>query len=325
MDKKIILTFLLIAALTLVPIVSGVEHNHDKNLFNNKLIINDNKTFSSNPKAFIQTTMGAIIVELYRDLAPNTVDNFIKLANDGFYEGLVFHRVIDDFVVQGGGYYPDGNPKQSPYGSINLEIHPDARHVDGAIAMARYPDPNSATSQFYICDGPQPSLDDDYAVFGKVTVDTISTVRDIAEVFVAPKYGHNHWPEEDIIIEYISIYEYDTDIDVIFRGGFGGFNIKLRNKNPEDYERPISFYIVVEDATTQGVDVELYRFDFVSTDTIPANRALKVKTIHEGFMFGLKFIRAKMSVDFDDDGKGDVYIRKLGLLIGPFVILLLEW
>ncbi len=80
---------------------------------------------NTNSIAVMNTTMGAILIELYEDKTPITTANFIKLTNDGFYNGLVFHRVIDDFVIQGGGYYPDGTEKISPYGPIDLEINPD--------------------------------------------------------------------------------------------------------------------------------------------------------------------------------------------------------
>jgi cyclophilin family peptidyl-prolyl cis-trans isomerase len=149
--------------------------------------------------------MGKIKIELYQDLVPNTVSNFLNLSNISFYNGLVFHRVIDDFVIQGGGHYPNGTRKISPFGPIDLEIHPKARHVDGAIGMARTSNPNSATCQFYICDGPQHFLDDNYAVFGKVTTDTMSVVRAIAEVETTTKYGMQDWPVEDVIINSVVI------------------------------------------------------------------------------------------------------------------------
>ena len=114
------------------------------------------------PIAVIDTSMGTIKVELYDDKAPNTCENFIKYANDGFYSGLVFHRVanldqsaLETHVVQGGGFDGDGNHKEPTYAEIDLEIDPDLTHVNGSIAMARTNDPNSATSQFFICDGKQ--------------------------------------------------------------------------------------------------------------------------------------------------------------------------
>jgi cyclophilin family peptidyl-prolyl cis-trans isomerase len=159
---------------------------------------------NTNSIAVIDTTAGTMLIELYEDLTPLTTANFIRLANDSFYDGLVFHRVIDDFVIQGGGYYPDGSLKNSPYGPINLEIHPDARHVNGAIGMARTSDPNSATSQFYICDGSQKGLDDEYEVFGRV-IHGIDIVRAIAAIETTTKYCMPDWPVDDIIITNIRI------------------------------------------------------------------------------------------------------------------------
>ncbi|MFO8133161.1 MAG: peptidylprolyl isomerase [Thermoplasmatota archaeon] len=157
-----------------------------------------------NSTAVIETTEGTITVALYDDKMPETTDNFKKLANDGFFDGLVFHRVIDNFMIQGGGFWPNGSQKQSPYGPIDLETHPDVTHVDGAISMARTTDPNSATSQFFICDGAQHGLDGQYAAFGKV-IDGMDVVRDIASVQTTAKYGHQDWPSNDIVIESITI------------------------------------------------------------------------------------------------------------------------
>lgn len=154
--------------------------------------------------AVIKTNMGTIKAELYTDKVPITTENFIKLANDGFYNGLVFHRVIKGFVIQGGGFYPNGTYKPSPYGTIPLEIDKSLTHVDGALGMARAMDPNSATSQFYICDGPQHFLDGKYAVFGRV-IEGIDVVRAIASVETTTKYGMANWPVEDVIIYSISI------------------------------------------------------------------------------------------------------------------------
>ena len=156
--------------------------------------------------AIIETGMGTIKVELYTDKMPITTENFIKLVNDSFYSGLVFHRVIKGFVIQGGGFYPNGTMKQNPYGPIKLETNPEVQHVDGAISMARTSDPNSATSQFFICDGAQHFLDGKYAAFGKV-VDGMNTVREIASVKTTTKYGMQDWPVEDAIINNITIEE----------------------------------------------------------------------------------------------------------------------
>jgi peptidyl-prolyl cis-trans isomerase B (cyclophilin B) len=162
------------------------------------------------PIALIDTTKGTIVVELFKDKVPNTVENFINLAKMGFYNGLVFHRVIDNFVIQGGGCRPDGTQKDSPFPPINLEINPEVHHVDGAIAMARTNEPNSATCQFFIDDGPQTKLEpggvdpNGYAVFG-VTIDGIDVVRAIASVATTTRYGMEDWPIDDIIINSIKI------------------------------------------------------------------------------------------------------------------------
>jgi cyclophilin family peptidyl-prolyl cis-trans isomerase len=161
--------------------------------------------------AIINTSMGTITVDLYENKTPNTVNNFVDYANNGFYDGLVFHRVIDGFMIQGGGFYPDGTKKQTD-DPIDLEIHPDARHVDGAIAMARTSNPDSATSQFFIDDGAQPSLEpggvdpNGYAVFGVVT-DGMEVVRSISAVDTTSKYGRQDWPVNDVIINSVTIEE----------------------------------------------------------------------------------------------------------------------
>jgi cyclophilin family peptidyl-prolyl cis-trans isomerase/PKD repeat protein len=167
--------------------------------------------FNTHSIAIINTTMGTILLELYEDKMPNTTANFIRLAQDGFYDGLVFHRVIDNFVIQGGGYYPNGTEKISPYGPIDLEINPDVHHLDGTIGMARTSDPNSATSQFFIDDGAQRYLEpggvdpNGYAAFGRV-VKGIEVVRAIAKVQTTTKYGTmEDWPVEDIIINQVTI------------------------------------------------------------------------------------------------------------------------
>jgi peptidyl-prolyl cis-trans isomerase B (cyclophilin B) len=122
---------------------------------------------------------GTIKILLYEDKMPVTTANFIKLAQSGFYDGLIFHRIGPTFMIQGGGYYQNGTLKQDPYGSINLETSSNVTHVDGAISMARTTDPNSATSQFFICVGAQHFLDGQYAAFGVVT-EGLDVVHSIA-------------------------------------------------------------------------------------------------------------------------------------------------
>ena len=109
---------------------------------------------------------GEIVIELAYDKAPSTVENFIRLAEQKFYDGTVFHRVLPTFMAQGGS--PDGQGAGGPGWTIDLEIHPELRNVRGAISMARKKDPDSAGSQFFIVLADKSYLDDQYAVFGKV-------------------------------------------------------------------------------------------------------------------------------------------------------------
>lgn len=159
---------------------------------------------SINPIAIMDTSLGSMSLELYPKKMPITTQNFIDLATIDFFNNLVFHRVIDDFVIQGGGYYADGEPKESPFGSIPLETHPDITHVDGAISMARTNDPNSATSQFFICDGTQSFLEGEYAAFGKILIG-FNTLRTIASVETTTKHSLEDWPINEVIIKNISI------------------------------------------------------------------------------------------------------------------------
>lgn len=110
--------------------------------------------------------------ELYEDIAPKSVANFEKLANEGFYDGLIFHRVIPGFMIQGG--CPDGTGMGGPGYTIEGEFSSngfknDLKHERGVLSMARAMDPNSAGSQFFIMTSTSPHLDGDYAAFGKVT------------------------------------------------------------------------------------------------------------------------------------------------------------
>jgi peptidyl-prolyl cis-trans isomerase A (cyclophilin A) len=153
---------------------------------------------SENRTAVIETSKGTIKVELDEKRAPITTANFIKLAESGFYDALIFHRIIKGFMIQGGD--PQGTGMGGAKETINLEIHPELRHIDGAISMARSANPNSASSQFFICDGPQASLDNNYAVFGK-TVEGIDVVHAIAAVAT----GANDRPAEQMTMTKVTI------------------------------------------------------------------------------------------------------------------------
>ncbi len=156
------------------------------------------KSGEENRIADIDTSMGTMTVELHEEQAPDTTSNFIELANRGFYNGLTFHRVIDDFMIQGGD--PKGDGTGGSGKTIKLEIHPELTHVDGAVAMARSAHPDSASSQFYICDGAQHKLDGQYAVFGRVT-NGMDVVRAIAEV----ETDSRNRPVENVTIIMIAI------------------------------------------------------------------------------------------------------------------------
>jgi cyclophilin family peptidyl-prolyl cis-trans isomerase len=115
--------------------------------------------------AVIQTNNGVIKFKFYSNDAPKTVKRIIELINQGFYNGLTFHRVVPGFVIQGGD--PIGNGTGGSGKKLDAEFN-DRRHIEGAVAMARAADPNSADSQFYISLGTHPHLDHQYTVFGQV-------------------------------------------------------------------------------------------------------------------------------------------------------------
>lgn len=150
---------------------------------------------------------GEIDLELYPDIAPETVDNFVKLVNEKFYDGLIFHRVIKDFMIQGGGYDADMTVKEA--GNITGEFITNGYfnlipHDRGTISMARATDPNSASSQFFIMHADTPSLDGQYAAFGKVTsgMEYVDAIAE-AETESVAELGMEDVPVEDQIIKTI--------------------------------------------------------------------------------------------------------------------------
>ena len=138
-----------------------------------------------NPIVTFEMENGDIMkAELYPEIAPNTVNNFISLVNRGFYNGLIFHRVINGFMIQGG--CPDGNGMGDPGYSIKGEFSQNGfanqlKHTEGVLSMARAMDPNSAGSQFFIMHKNSPHLDGAYAAFGKV-IEGMDVVNKIADV-----------------------------------------------------------------------------------------------------------------------------------------------
>jgi len=149
------------------------------------------------PQVTIHTEKGDIVLELAEDDAPNTVANFISLAEKGFYDGLTFHRVIADFMIQGG--CPEGTGRGGPGYVIADEFSPNLKHTRGVISMANA-GPNTGGSQFFITHVPTPWLDGKHAVFGHVTsgmevVDAIQQGDKITRVTVDRKRHHAYKPQ----------------------------------------------------------------------------------------------------------------------------------
>ncbi|MGE0311297.1 MAG: peptidylprolyl isomerase [Lautropia sp.] len=161
-----------------------------------------------NPQVLMKTSLGDIVIELYPQKAPKTVANFLKYVDDGFYSDTVFHRVIGNFMIQGGGMKKDLSRKDTRP-PIPLESQNGLKNDKGAIAMARTNVPESATSQFFINTADNASLNypqpdgHGYAVFGKV-VKGIETVEKIAAVKTGRQGMHGDVPLEPVMIESVS-------------------------------------------------------------------------------------------------------------------------
>lgn len=161
-------------------------------------------------KVRLATSLGDIVVELDKDKAPKTVDNYLQYVKAGHYDGTIFHRVIENFMIQGGGMKPDMSEKTTR-APIPLESRNGLANLRGTIAMARTPDPNSATAQFFINVKDNPNLDqansrdgNGYAVFGKV-VAGMDVVDKIKVVAVADKGGHQNVPTTPVMIKKASL------------------------------------------------------------------------------------------------------------------------
>ena len=164
-----------------------------------------------NPRVLLETNKGKIVLELFADKAPKTVDNFLSYVNSGHYSGVIFHRVIKDFMIQGGGFDTSGSQKatRSP---VQNEADNGLKNETGTVAMARTGDPHSASAQFFI------NLKDNtflnhtaktpqgwgYTVFGKV-VEGMDVVNAIAQVKVSPGRLSEAVPAEQIVITKASV------------------------------------------------------------------------------------------------------------------------
>lgn len=170
------------------------------------------------PRVRLTTTLGDITLELYPDKAPRSVENFIEYVKDGFYDGTVFHRVIEGFMIQGGGFTRDLTQKQTR-APIPIESKNGLSNLRGTLAMARTADPDSASSQFFINVVDNPRLDyasdasPGYAVFGKVIdgMDTVDKIRAVETGAQGPFRGDV--PVTPVVIEKAELVGADAGAD----------------------------------------------------------------------------------------------------------------
>ena len=166
----------------------------------------------ANQNPIVTITMqdgGVMKLELYPDIAPNTVNNFVSLVNKGFYNGLIFHRVISGFMIQGGD--PDGRGTGGPGYSIPGEFKSngfknDLKHTTGGISMARSMHPDSAGSQFFIMHKDAPHLDGEYAAFGKLTEGL-----DVLNAIAAVRTGWHDDPVEPQVMKTVTVETFGAE------------------------------------------------------------------------------------------------------------------
>ena len=165
---------------------------------------------AQNPIVTFEMADGKVFkAELYPEIAPNTVNNFISLINKNFYDGIIFHRVIRGFMIQGGD--PTGTGMGGPGYGINGEFAQNGfknelRHTEGVLSMARAYNPNSAGSQFFVMHKSSPHLDGAYAAFGKV-IEGMDVVNEIAEVVT----DYSDRPMEDQVMKHVSVETFGVE------------------------------------------------------------------------------------------------------------------
>jgi peptidyl-prolyl cis-trans isomerase B (cyclophilin B) len=167
--------------------------------------------------AVIKTTAGEMVVEFWPEVAPKTVENFKKLARQGFYDGTAFHRIIKGFMIQGGDPLTKDVSNEAKFGTgdpgykINAEFN-DRKHVKGVISMARSNDPNSAGSQFFIMLAPAPSLDNQYTGFGKLIKgeDVLDKIGDSRVTYTAGSRRELSKPVDRIEVQSVKIVPADS-------------------------------------------------------------------------------------------------------------------
>ena len=158
------------------------------------------KTEVRNPVSTIETTKGKIVIELYSDKAPKTVANFVKLAKQGFYNGVIFHRVIPGFMIQTGD--PTGTGRGGPGYTFADEFAPGLKHDSPGILSMANAGPNTNGSQFFITVAPTPWLDGKHAIFGKVVQG-----QEVAEAIVTVPRDQNDRPREELKMLSITVQE----------------------------------------------------------------------------------------------------------------------
>src|SRR5438128_5634835 len=203
MTKRIQMTKILLTLLLGAATLSAQENKTEKTVN------------TSDEVAVIKTSDGDMVVQFWTDAAPNTIENFKKLARSGFYEGTIFHRIVKGFMIQGGDPNSKDPAKENKYGEggpgykIKAEFN-DHPHERGVISMAREPDPDSAGSQFFICLAPVPRLDHQYTTFGKLIKggDVLAKIGDTP--VTRNSMGENSKPTTRLVIEKIEIVPADS-------------------------------------------------------------------------------------------------------------------
>jgi cyclophilin family peptidyl-prolyl cis-trans isomerase len=211
----------------------------------------------NNPEVVLETNFGDIVIELFPDDAPITVDNFLAYVNSGFYDGLIFHRVIENFMIQGGGFYleEDSNGVYIMYADpcepIVNESYNGLSNLRGTIAMARTSDPNSATSQFFINHRDNIFLDRQYAsdgfgycVFGRVVVgmEVVDAIALTQTYYVSPSFAE---------------FPYDPSVDI-----YAAYVLPCRRLSCGD---------IVEDGVIDREDIAAMAADWLGEDCCAAN------------------------------------------------------
>jgi peptidyl-prolyl cis-trans isomerase B (cyclophilin B) len=204
MTKQIQMTKILLALLFAASTVAAQEDKTEKTPVN-----------ASNEVAVIKTSEGDMVIQFWTDAAPKTIENFKKLARQGFYNGTIFHRIVKGFMIQGGDPNSKNPAKEESYGAggpgykVKAEFN-DHSHERGVISMAREPEPDSAGSQFFICLAPVTRLDHQYTTFGKL-IKGDDVLEKIGNTPVTRNsMGENSKPTKRVTIEKIDIVPADA-------------------------------------------------------------------------------------------------------------------